>query len=173
MPEGRLFGLDAQTVIQVIAQFINLAILAFILAKLLYRPVSNFLKNRADNIQTQFARAADEMTNATALKQEYEAKMQDIERERADILDQARAAATETGRRIVAEATQNADSIKERAAANIQLEWERAQSELRATIIDVSTVMAEKFITISIDDETRNRLYDEATSELEGMTWQN
>jgi F-type H+-transporting ATPase subunit b len=171
VPEGRLFGLDSQTLLQIIATLVNVSLLAFILSRLLYKPVQNFLQDRSEKIKGQMEQTRDDMAKATELKLLYEQKIKGAEQEREEILDDARKVAAETGRQIVAEAKNEADAIRTRAAANVEMEWERAQNEMRQAIIEVSAAMAEKFITLAINKETHDRLFAETMSELEGMTW--
>jgi F-type H+-transporting ATPase subunit b len=172
-PDGRLFGLDMQTVVQIVAHLINVSILAFILAKLLYKPVREFLHKRSDRIREQLEQAGGEMARGKELRLLYEQKMKDIELERDEILDEARKLAAETGRQIVADAKKEADAVRERATANVDMEWERAEAAMRQAIIDVSAAMTEKFVTLAINKETHDRLFDETMAELEGMTWRN
>jgi len=173
VPDGRMFGLDLQTLLQSGVHFINIALLAFILAKLLYRPVLDFMRKRSDRIREQVEQAGSEMARAAELKLQYEQKMKEVERERDDILDEARKLAAETGRQIVAEAKKEADAVRERAAANVEMEWERAETAMRQAIIEVSAAMSEKFVTLAINKETHDRLFDKTMAELEGMTWRN
>ena len=171
LPDGRVFNVDSQTVIQIVANFINVGGLAVILSILLYRPVRNILRKRTDRIQGQLIQAEEEMKHATELRLEYEKKIQQVEQEREDILSEARRAASDTGRRLIAEAKKEADTIRERAAHNVEMEWERAESDMRTAIIDVSAVMAEKFVSLAINKETHDRLFDETMAELEGTAW--
>ena len=166
-----MFGLDAQTLSQIVAQLINVAILAFFLAKFLYKPVRGALQKRADRVEGQILEAEEEMVKANGLKTEYEQKMQEIQQERDEILGEARKVAAETSRRLIADAKKEADSLKERTAANIELEWERAEAEMRDAIIETSALMAEKFITLAINKETHDKLFEEAMAGLEGMKW--
>ena len=170
-PPGRLFGVDAQTIIQALAHLINIGILAFIMSKLLYKPVRNVMQKRTDRINGQIAQAEEEMAKATEMKIQYEEKLQEIQLEREEILGEARKVAAETSRRLISEAKKEADALKERASANIELEWERAESEMRTVIIDISAAMAEKFLTLAINKETQDKLFDETMADLEGMTW--
>jgi len=168
---GRLFGLDFQTVIQVVAHLINVGLLAFILVKLLYKPVQNFLLKRVERIKGELDHAGDEMAKANELKLQYEQKMKDVELARDEILGEARKAAADEGRQIVADAKKEADAVKERAAANVDLEWDRAQTAMRQAIVDVASAMTEKFVTLAINKETHDQLFADTMSELEGMTW--
>jgi len=171
VPPGRVFDVDAQTLIQIIANIINVVVLAAFVSFLLYKPVRDILNKRTSRIQGQLIQAEEELEKATELRQKYEQKMEEVEREREDILSEARKVAADSSRRLVAEAKKEADTIKERAAANVEAEWERAENDMRTAIIDVSAVMAEKFVSLAINKETHDRLFDETISDLEGMTW--
>jgi len=171
VPDGRVFGIDQQTLIQIIANIINVAVLAGFLAYLLYKPVRNILNKRTSKIQGQLIQAEEELEKATELRHKYEQRMEEVEREREEILGEARKVAADSSRRLIADAKKEADTIRERAAANVEMEWERAENDMRTAIIDVSAVMAEKFVSLAINKETHDRLFNETISDLEGMTW--
>ena len=171
VPPGRPFGLDDQTLVQIVANWVNFSILVIVMAFLLYRPVRDILRKRTERIQGQLKQAEEEMAKASELKLLYEQKLGDIDREREEILVDARKLAAESGRKIVAEAKKEAEAVRERAAANVEMEWERAESDMRTAIIDVSATLAEKFVNLAINKETHDRLFAEAMSDLEGMTW--
>jgi len=97
--------------------------------------------------------------------------MENVEQEREEILNEARKQGAENARLLVADAKKEADSLKERTAANVEMEWERAETEMRTAIIEISSVMAEKFVSIAINKETHDGLFAEAMADLEGMTW--
>ena len=160
-----------QTVINAAIHVLNVGGLAFLLAYLLYRPVREVLQKRTNRIQGQLLQAEEELARAAELRRSYEQKMEEVERERESILSEARKVATESSRRLVSEAKKEADTIKERAASNVEMEWERAENDMRAAIIDVSAVMAEKFVSLAINKETHDRLFNETMTDLEGMTW--
>jgi len=171
MPQDRLFDIDMITLTSAGANLVNVAVLAAVLAWLLYRPVRNVLNKRTEKIRDQLTHAEEEFTKASELRRQYEQKIEEINRERDDILGEARKLAAETSQRIVSDARTEASVLKERTAANVAQEWERAQLEMRTTIIDLSAVMAEKFVTLAINKETHDRLFAEAISDMEGMTW--
>jgi F-type H+-transporting ATPase subunit b len=171
MPEGRPFGMDMDTVISAGANLINVCVLAVVLAFLLYRPVRDVLRKRAEKIQGQFAQAEENMAKATDLKLQYEQKMEEILREREEILGEARKLAAETSRRLITDAKKEADALRERTTANVKMEWERAETEMRTVIIDVSAVMAEKFVSLAMNKETHDRLFAKTMADLEGVKW--
>jgi len=166
-----LFSMELQTVLQAVANIINVGVLAAILSYLLYKPVRDILNKRTNRIQGQLMQAEEELEKATELRRKYEQRMEEVEREREDILSEARKIAADSGKRLLADAKKEADTIKERAAANVEMEWERAENDMRTAIIDVSAVMAEKFVSLAINKETHDKLFEETISDLEGMTW--
>ena len=171
LPQGRPFGMDSQTFYQIILNAINICVLASFMAIMLYRPIRNILHKRNDKIRGQIAQAEETSAMAAELRLQYEQKMKDIASERDEILSEARKNAAETSRRLVADAKKEADALRERAVANVEIEWERAESEMRNAIIEISAVMAEKFVTLAINKETHDRLFAETMSGLEGMSW--
>jgi len=171
LPPGRIFDIDQQTLVQIVASIINVAVLAAVLAFLLYRPVRNILKKRTERISGQLIQANEDLAKAAELKQIYERKIEEIEREREEILVETRKTAADSSRRLLAEAKKDADAIKERASAGVKAEWDRAENDMRTAIIDVSSVMAEKFVSLAINKETHDKLFEETVSDLEGMKW--
>jgi len=170
-PDPILFGLSLNTFIAIVANLVNVILLCALLAWLLYKPVKKFLQKRTDRIQGQLTQAEEEMTKATELKLLYEQKIEEVQQEREDILGEARRIASETSQRLVSEAKKEADTIRERAAANVEMEWERAEGEMKTAIIEISAVMAEKFVTLAINKETHDKLFNETMADLEGMKW--
>ena len=104
MDSGYVIILNQQTVIQVIIQLINTAILCFILSKLLYQPVLKFLNARKEKISSQIDKTEADMAQAQALKKEYEEKLKNIESERTAILQEARTTALKNSQIIISDA---------------------------------------------------------------------
>ncbi|MCL2248706.1 MAG: ATP synthase F0 subunit B [Oscillospiraceae bacterium] len=171
LPEPRILGMDAQTVSEAFFNILNVVALAALLAFLLYRPVRTALQKRTERIQGQLTQAEEELEKATELRQKYEKMMEGAQVEREEILSQARKAAADSSRRLIDDAKSEADSIRERAAQNVDMEWERAENDMRTAIIDVSAVMAEKFVSLAINKETHDRLFEETMSDLEEVKW--
>jgi F-type H+-transporting ATPase subunit b len=169
--KSRLFGLDGQTLIQIGMNLFNVGLLAFILTKLLYKPVRGFMAKRSEKIKSQLDHAMDESAKATELRLQYEQKLLDIDKSRDEILDEARKQAVENGRVILAEAKAEADALKARAHATVEMEWERAQEEMRLAILNVSAAMAGKMVVASMSKEAHEKLFDETMTELEGTSW--
>ena len=171
MPPGRVFGLDAQTLISTGINLFNVALLAFVLAKLLYNPVRNYMAQRAERIAGQIKSAAEQAERAAAIKEEYETKLREIDILREDILREARALAAENSHDILEQARQEAAAIKQRAAADIILERERVKAEMKQVIIDVSAAMTEKVVAVSMDAGMHDQMFEQTVAELGRAEW--
>ena len=119
MDSGYVIILNQQTVIQVIIQLINTAILCFILSKLLYQPVLKFLNARKEKISSQIDKTEADMAQAQALKKEYEEKLKNIESERTAILQEARTTALKNSQIIISDAKTEATALSLIAVASV------------------------------------------------------
>lgn len=172
IPEGRVFGLDTQTLMDIGIQLFNAILLAVILGAVLYNPVKEFLEKRTNRIQEKLDHSDETMTEAKNLINEYEAKIENINQERISILEEARVKAEEESSLIREEAKQEADEVKQRLQESLMAERKRLRDESRTHIIDVASLMAEKHVAASIEDEDQEKLFEDALADLEGSKWQ-
>jgi len=171
VPDGRVFGLDRQTLISIGIQLFNACVLAAALGFILYKPVREFMQKRADRISGQLENAEKKMEEALELKAQYEKKLGEIDLERAHVLESARVAALERSKHIIDEAQHEAAALRQRTRESLEHERQRMEEEIRLQIIEVASLMASKFMARSMDAETQNRLFDEAMQELEEASW--
>ena len=141
-PEGRVFGLDTQTLIGICIQLFNACLLAAALTFILYKPVRKFLQKRADGILAQWDDVETEKTKADELKVLYEQKLEEAEQERIKVLDETQAHAAEKSQQLLEAAEREVAALKEDAAADIQRERESAEAAIRLQIIEVAAAMA-------------------------------
>lgn len=171
VPDGRVFGLDSQTLIQIGIQLLNAILLAAALGYLLYNPVKEFMQKRTNRIQKQMDDAEAAKARAEELIAEYKQKLSEIDREREEILEAARLRAAEERKAIIAEAKQEALEQKQRVSESIAAQKERLKEEARLYIIEAASLMAEKYIAQTIDDQIQDKLFAEALAQLEEAQW--
>ena len=171
VPEGRVFAVDGQMLASILAQLFNACLLAAILGFILYKPVLQYMRRRTERITGQLDSARISLAEAEALKAEYQKQLNQIESQRMEVLEQAKAAAHESGRLILDEARAEAETIRLRAEEKAQEEQERLKEETRLYIIEVASTMAEKLVRRSVERELQNRLFDETLAELEEASW--
>ena len=171
VPEGRVFGLDMQTWIQAGVQLFNAILLAVVLTYILYKPVKAFMQKRSDGIRGDIDRADETMTKATSLIEEYEAKLERIDQEQREILERARHEAEEQKKQILAEARTEANKIKQQSMETLARDKERLQEEMRLYVIDLSMLMATKYVSDNMDEASRTRYFEKMMDEMEESTW--
>lgn len=172
VPESRLFALDSQTLISIGIQLLNAIILAVALTLILYKPVKNFMRKRSQGFQNKIDETEAAKAKAEELIAEYGTKIKNIDEERLEILDAAREKAAEESAAALEEARRESDELKKRTAENLSAERRRLKEEARLYIIELASLMAEKYISASMDDETQSRIFDRSLAELEKSPWQ-
>ncbi len=173
VPEGRVFGLDQQTLISIGIQLTNGIILAVALGFILYKPVKEFMQNRTQRIQSKIDNSDAAMTKANELIAEYDMKIKDIENERIEILEAAQLKAEDERKKIIEEAKQEAEDIKKRSLERVTEDKKRLQEETRLHIIELASLIAQKYITQNINNEVQDKIFEETLTQLEATQWQN
>lgn len=167
VPDGRVFGMDTQTLIQVGITLLNGIFLAVVLGFILYKPVKKFMEERSNKIQGEIDESKATMDKAKELIAVYDVKIEEIDKERLEILESARIKATEESKAILEEAKLEANELKKRSLESISADKERLKEETRVYIIDIASLMAQKYIAGNIDNETQGRLFEEALAQME------
>jgi len=164
-------GFDMRFVAEIGIQWINTLIMILILAKFFYKPVRNFLKNRAEGVSQQLLAASNAESTALSLKADYEGKLGGIQQEREDVLATANRVAKEKTELMLTEAQENADKLRSRASNDIIKEQERVKEDLKKEVIDLATTLAGRFATVSLDKKAQDRLITEAITDLGNVKW--
>lgn len=168
----RLIGFDPQLLHDAVLTGINIFILFFALSYLLFNPVRDVLEKRRLKIAGELAQAAEDKASAAALKEEYEAKLKDINKEAENILETARRKAKVREEEMLEEARAEAARIMERASREIELEKKKAVDDMKQEVIDIAALMAKKVVGNSIDVKIQDALIGETLKEMGESTWQ-
>jgi F-type H+-transporting ATPase subunit b len=168
----RLLGFDPQLLFGSFVMGINVFILFFALSYLLFNPVRDVLEKRKQKIAGELQNAADDKEAARILKEEYEARLQEINKEAEVIMEEARKRAKQRETEIIAEARDEANRIVERGNREIDLERKKALDDMKEQIISIASMMAGKVVTASIDTSIHGSLIDDTLKEMGESTWQ-
>ena len=167
----RLFDLDFQLLHDAVLTLIAVFVLYLAMSYFLFNPVRAMLKKRQEKIAAELSEAAEAEANAKALREEYEAKLADVEKEAEQILNDARKRALLSENQIIAEAKEEARRIMDRARVEAQLEKSKVQDEIKTEIINVASVLAGKVVAANISTDIQSRLIDETLKEMGEGTW--
>ena len=169
--EPRLFDLDLQLIADSVLMIIAVFTLFLVASHFLFNPVRDMMQSRQNRIKNELDTAAADMESARALKEEYEARLKDIDKEAEEILSEARKKALANENKIVSEAKEEASRIIERAGVEAELEKKKAADEVKREMVVLASLMAGKVVSAKIDTTVQDSLIEETLKEIGEGTW--
>lgn len=167
----RMFGIDWQLLSDATLTLIAVFVLFGVMSYFLFNPARKMLSDRQAKIKGELDEARTNMEEARSLREEYEAKLRDIDKEAEEILSDARKRALANENQIVAQAKEEAARIMERARKEAELEKQKVSDEVKTEIISIASLMAGKVVAASIDTKVQDQLVDETLKEMGKETW--
>lgn len=167
----RMFGLDWQLLADSTMTIIAVFALFFFMSYFLFNPARKMLQDRKQKIKDELDDAKENMEYANSLKEEYEGKLKDIDKEAELILSDARKKALANENQIIAEAKQEAARIMDRARTEAVLEKQKMTDDVKKEMIQIASLMAGKVVSASIDTTVQNGLIEETLKEMGESTW--
>ncbi len=168
---SRLFDLDWQLIADACLLIIAMFALFLIMSYFLFNPARKMLNSRKEKIRTELETAKQDMDEAGRLKEEYESRLKEIDKEAEGILSEARKKALNNENQIIAQAKEEAARILERAKTEAELEKQKISDEVKREIVAVAAIMAGKVVSASIDTTVQSQLIDETLKEIGDKTW--
>lgn len=170
--EPRLFDLDLQLLADAALMIIAVFVLFLVASYFLFNPVREMLAKRKEKIKSELDDAAKDKENAALLREQYEEKLKNIDKEADEILSDARKRALENENKIVAEAKEEAARIIDRAKVEAELEKQKAADDVKREMVVLASMMAGKVVKASIDTTIQESLVNETLKEIGESTWQ-
>ena len=170
--QGRIFGLDAQLLFDILIQGLAVFLLFLFLSYILIEPVKKVIADRQAKIKGDLDSAAKDKADAAKLKAEYDERLKQADDEAEEILTAARKKAVKNEENIVAEAKEEAARIIKRANQEAELEKNKVKDEVKQEIIGVATVMAGKLVEGNLDESKQAELIEATLKEMGDNTWQ-
>lgn len=168
----RMFNLDLQLLFDSGLTLLAVFTLFLVLSYFLFNPARKFLNDRKERIAGDLETAASDKEQALKLKEEYEAKLKEADKEVARILSEARSKAIANEERTIAKAREEAAGIIKRANEEAELEKKRVMDEVKQEMVSIASLMAEKVVKGNIDTTIQDSLIDETLKEIGDATWQ-
>ena len=170
---GRIFELDAQLLFDAAVIAINVFILFTVFSYLFFEPVRGMLDKRREKIKSDIDSALQDKEDAKALREEYELKLKNVDKEVEEILGAARKKALKREDDIIAEAKAEAEKIRERARKEIELEKKQAIDDMKKEMIELATLMAGSVVAKSVNLQVQEQLVEDTLREMGDGTWRN
>ena len=145
---------------------VGFILFVWVLAKFAWGPILDLLDERRKKIEGDYEAAEKNLAEAESLKGEFELKLTDIkviERER---VQDAVKRGEEMADGIVTKARGQADDTRHKAEQDIDMEVQKAQLELRDSVVAMALGAAEKVIGERLDDDLHRKLITEYIDNL-------
>lgn len=149
-----------------IAQILNFLFLVFVLAKFAYKPLLNIMEERKNKIAADLEAADAAKAEAEAVKSEYAAKLADARQEAQAIVEAARKSAQAAHDKIMAETKAEQDQVVAAAKEAIELEKQKALSDVRAQVISLSMMAASKIVEQKLGSEEDKKMAGEIVDSI-------
>ena len=154
-------------------QIINTLIMFLILKHFLFKPVTEFMDKRTKTIEASIEEAERKNKESDNLKAEYEAKLNDIKKERTQIIEEATHRAQSRGDEIVVAAEEEANKTIERARAEIEREKQKMMNDLKGEISQLAISAAQKVIEKDLDQNAHKQMIQQFIDKAGDTQWQN
>lgn len=137
-------------------------LLVFVLAKFAWEPLLKMLQDREDMVRSSLEDAEKAKSELERLNEESEAIMAKARSEAQSILADGKAAAEKVKDDIIAKSKEQANKIREDAGNQIQVEKDKAISEIKKEVVNLTLSVAEKLIQKNLSDADNKSLIEES-----------
>ena len=151
---------------QLLTQMVGFIILVLILKKYAWGPILDLLDQRRDKIDGDYKAAENNLAEAEQLKGDFELKLTDIKVIEREKVQEAVKRGEDLAEGVVAKARAQADETKSKAEQDIGIEAQKAQLQLRDSVVSMAIGAAEKVIGERLDDDMHRKLIQEYINKM-------
>ena len=142
-------------------------LLVFILAKFAWKPLLKMLQDREDMVRSSLEDAEKAKSELERLNEESEAIMAKARSEAQSILADGKVAAEKVKDDIIAKSKEQANKIREDAGNQIQVEKDKAISEIKKEVVNLTLSVAEKLIQKNLSDADNKSLIEKSLKKVQ------
>ena len=150
-----------------ISQTINFFVLFWILNKFLFIPIGKVIDKRREDIKKIMDETNAEYEKAKNIKNECQERLNNIKVEMDELKRQKVLEAEDSVAKVIVNARNKAETMKEEAELEILMEKQRAWIQMREDVVQLATEAAEKIIGESLNDEMHRKLITNSIEKLD------
>ena len=154
--------------VTLIAQICNLFIQLFLAKKLFLDKVKAILDQRREAADKEITDAQAARAEAEEIKKTYEQNMREARAKADDLLLNAQRTANSRSEEIIGQAQQAAAQIKQKAAADIEMEKKKALNDAKNEISGLAMAIAGKVVARELNSADQEQMIDRFIEELGG-----
>ncbi|HZT80691.1 MAG TPA: F0F1 ATP synthase subunit delta [Gemmataceae bacterium] len=148
---------------------LNFVVLAYVLYRILYRPLRKAIEGRREAAQKAQAEAEKAVQEAAAMKERLRAEEAQIERRREEAIRKAHEQAEAERKRLLAEAEQAAAKQREEARRALERERAEALQALRGEVIGQAVSLARRLLQEAAEADLDRQLALRLAQTLDGL----
>ena len=137
---------------------LNILILYFILKKLLFKPVTNYMYGRTNKIKEALDMASEAKEKVEKLEEESKKRLKETKEEGVLILDSYQKKAETEYNKIIEKAKQDADILIKNTRSELEAEKAEVLRTIKDEIADLVIEASEKVLNKNIDEKTNKAL---------------
>ena len=154
--------------VTLIAQICNLFIQLFLAKKFFLDKVKAILDQRREAADKEITDAQAARAEAEEIKKTYEQNMMEARAKADDLLLNAQRTANSRSEEIIGQAQQAAAQIKQKAAADIEMEKKKALNDAKNEISGLAMAIAGKVVARELNAADQEQMIDRFINELGG-----
>ncbi len=151
-----------------IVALLNFVLLYVVLQLFAFGPISKMLAERRMRIEEGLKDAEQARRDRESAEQERLAAIQEARREANDIIARAQKAASESREQDIAATREELGRLRERAAADIDSEKQRAIAELRSEVTDLAIMAAGRVVGDAMTGDRQRKVVADFLAESAG-----
>tara|TARA_B100001123_G_C15006117_1_gene905560 strand:- start:200 stop:775 length:576 start_codon:yes stop_codon:yes gene_type:complete len=143
-------------------------ILFFVLSKFAWKPLLTLLESRENTIKSSLEDAENAKQELERLNTESEAIISEARSEAQSIRVEAKSAAEKIKADIMTQAGEDAKKLRDETEKQIQVEKDKAISEIREEVVGLTIAVAEKVIRKNLSKVDNQELIEDSLKNLKG-----
>lgn len=170
--EGVKFGL-VELNYNMLFQLVNTLVMFLFLRKLLFNPVTEFVKKRQDAIDSAISEAEQKNQESDALRAQLNQRLAKAEEEGRGMIREAALRAEARAAEIIKEAEAEITHMKAAAAQDMEHERQKALNALKDEIAHLAILAASKIVERDIDEGAHRAYIQQFIDGVGDTKWQN
>ncbi|WP_407306241.1 F0F1 ATP synthase subunit B [Desulfosporosinus sp. SB140] len=152
-----------------VATVLSFLLLVWLLKAKAWGPLMSIMEERRTHIESMISQAENERKQAEQIKREYQEEMRKARQDAQEVIAKATKVSEQRAAEILAESHEEAEKIKKSALVDIERERDRAISEVKSQVADLSVLVAEKIIRQKLDIKGQGDLIEQFIQEVGEM----
>jgi len=140
---------------------VNFIVLLLILKYFFSKPVNKIMDDRKNGIDTAIKNAKDNEEKAEVSRKEKDKLLHESRSKGRGIVEEYKLKAQNISQEIIDDAKKESNIIMERTRVEIEREKQKAESEIKKQVIDLSLILSEKALEKHIDEAEHRRLIED------------